>query len=185
MNKYTLYTSLSLNRPIRFSHGYQRLVVTQRTITSFFANCRFCSRYVAPLVIYKPTHIKGVTLIVMGRPTVIRSIKLHNIQALLLTLWSTYISRYLIGIWTEKLHKIVHVISNICFLATVVLTLVIISCVFSLFLMKILSSNLERLLRIMIVPGVYILYIHQCIRSAEYFSGCDTMYTLPFYVQRS
>ena len=78
-----------------------------------------------------------------------------------------------------------HVISNICFLATVVLTLVIISCVFSLLLMKILSSNLERLLRIMIVPGVYILYIHQCIRSAEYFSGCDTMYTLPFYVQRS
>ena len=116
LNKYrTLYTSLSLNRPIRFSHGYQRLVVTQRTITSFFANCRFCSRYVAPLVIYKPTHIKGATLIVMGRPTVIRSIKLHNIQALLPTLWSTYISRYLIGIWTEKLHKIVHVISNICF----------------------------------------------------------------------
>ena len=77
------------------------------------ANCRFCSRYVAPLVIYKPTHIKGATQIDIANNDSIHQIAQHT--ALLPIVWFTHISWSLIGIWTQKLHKIVHLLLTYAF----------------------------------------------------------------------
>lgn len=65
------------------------------------AICRFCLHFVAPYWSIIGLHIKGDATY-----CIVRSIRLHNRQALLPVVWFTNIGRYLMGLCTQKIMRI-------------------------------------------------------------------------------